>query len=122
MTEWATGTVTSTLQERQVLTFCFLEDNSSHANAECKMPSAGLHLILRQVVLLAQDLVKRPEAHLLDVAQLTMAVEVFLGILSSTAKAPRHSPQQLNEQCQMILIPAQMQCMLKDASWETLHE
>ena len=82
------------------------------------MLPAGLYLIHRQVVLLAQDLVKRPEAHLLDVAQLAMAVEVVLGVLSSTTntKAPRHSPQQLNEQCQMILIPAQVQCMLTEAS------
>ncbi len=79
------------------------------------MLSAGLYLIHRQVVLLAQDLVKRPEAHLLDVAQLAMAVEVVLGVLASTTQAPRHSPQQLNEQCQMILIPAQMQYMLKQA-------
>ena len=80
------------------------------------MLPAGLYLIHRQVVLLAQDLVKRPEAHLLDVAQLAMAVEVVLGVLSSTTKAPRHSPQQLNEQCQMVLIPAQVQCMLTEAS------
>ncbi len=94
----------------------FLDNNSLHANAEFKMQSAGLYLIHRQVVLLAQDLLNRPEAHLLDVAQLAMAVEVVLGILASTTKAPRHSPQQLNEQCQMILIPAQMQCMLNDSS------
>ena len=83
------------------------------------MLSAGLYLIHRQVVLLAQDLVKRPEAHLLDVAQLAMAVEVVLGVLSSTTQAPRHSPQQLNEQSQMILIPAQMQYMLKYMLKET---
>lgn len=93
-----------------------VEDKTLHANAECIMTSAGLYLIHRQVVLLAQDLVKRPEAHLLDVAQLAMAIEVVLGILAGTTKAPGHSPQQLNEQCQMILVPAQMQYMLKEAS------
>jgi len=48
--------------------------------------------------------------------KLAMAIEVVLGILAGTTKAPGHSPQQLNEQCQMILVPAQMQYMLKEAS------
>lgn len=63
------------------------------------------HLILRKVVLLSQDLFQRPEAHLLDVAQLTMSVEVVFGILAGTTDAFWYSTQQLYEQCQVILIP-----------------
>lgn len=49
------------------------------------------HLILRKVVLLSQDLVQRPEAHLLDVAKLTMSVEVVFCIFASTTDALWHS-------------------------------
>ena len=57
------------------------------------------------MVLLSQDLVQWPEAHLLNVTQLPMSVEVVFGILASTNDALWHSAQQLYEQSQVILIP-----------------
>ena len=65
-----------------------------------------VYLILRQVILFSEDFVQRPEAHLLDVPQLAMPVEVVLGMLPSSTHALGHAPQQLYKQRQMILIPA----------------
>ena len=50
------------------------------------------------MVLFGEDLVQRPEAHLLDVSQLAMPVEVLLGVLPSSTHALGHTAQQLYEQ------------------------
>ena len=58
------------------------------------------------MVLLSQDLIQRPEAHLLDVPQLTVPIEVVFSVFASATDPFWHSTQQLYEQSQMILIPA----------------
>lgn len=68
--------------------------------------STAFYLFLRELVLFMEYTLKRPEAQLLDVAQLPMPVEVVLGVPACGAHPPRHAPQQLYEQRQVVLIPA----------------
>lgn len=63
------------------------------------------------MVLLSENLVQRPEAHLFDMAQLTMSIEVVFGIFASPADAFWNSTQQLYEQSQVVLIPVPNQDM-----------